>query len=1012
MADFFDDFDGPAGQSLGARAGWIVHKGSVLDQAVLTGAGALKTVNTSNIDSVAAYAVDTGSANHYAEVVLGNTDTVAGAGYAGPGAICFVGGAAAHGGVTSSFTLDYSVSYSTFYLRRNGYPVGSPASWGAPFVPGTLVRMEFKSAPDGQSAVVNVFFDGTIRLSASLPLPNGHVSFSSGTRAGVWPRCLRETELIRSFRAGALVIDTTKPTLAGVITVTSKTHNTITVQCPAGDDNVAVTAYEWSKDGGTTWIVGTRDQTFTGLTASTAYPLRARAKDAMGLVSEPALDLSVTTDAPPPPDTTKPVVSAVSVVAINASRASGSVTTNEAGTAYAMLTRTATKPADTAVRAGTGALATATASVTVGTNNGALVFTGLEPETSYFMHAIVQDASGNMSLVATSAQFAMPAGLPEGFFADSFDGTAGQTLVSRGWLPAGVMVAGQPNTGNTTFATTNGNGGVRSENTGKAGNPSAFYIDTLSTSHFSEIVVGDVIGDGGGPKSGTTTSYCWVNIPSDGTLNNAYYVDYSLAYDGFFLREFPSGGPVGSCGHKLQRGDVLRLERKAALDGQSFDMRFFINGVPRISSITKSNGLTNRGAGFRIETQVVQEDVILSASVGRLSTPPVDTVGPVLSAPSVTVKTSTSAWGHVTVDELTLTWAGITTSATKPTAAQLKAGTGFVSRHTGAADPGVNLDQFIFDDLTPSTTYYMHVSGQDMTGNVGNVVTSAPFTTQHLGVLGSVILATTGGGGAGAGFLYDKVGPGDGDKYIHYDITRQPTLGTLDAYPDGSFSYLGADDSFEYRLFKDGADQGLFTVTLGTGAQTADTTAPTLTGAIEVVARTHESLALRCPVGADNVGVIGYEWSRDAGATWTSPAGRDHTFSELAPESTHAIRVRAKDAAGNVSAPALAAAVTTDPTPVAPVRRCAIVLTTDGTAPAANLTGIRWAWWDSATPTFGTAPLLHGANATTNAAGSLEIDLPTTALGIGGVGTLLAVISDGTPNGVANRALCKPVAVI
>lgn len=91
--------------------------------------------------------------------------------------------------------------------------------------------------------------------------------------------------------------DTESPTLTGVITVNSKTSTSINVSCPVATDNVGVDHYEWSKDAGATWVNGTTTHNFEGLTLSTTYPIRARAADAAGLKSIPALELSVTTDA-------------------------------------------------------------------------------------------------------------------------------------------------------------------------------------------------------------------------------------------------------------------------------------------------------------------------------------------------------------------------------------------------------------------------------------------------------------------------------------------------------------------------------------------------------------------------------------------------------------------------------------------------------------------------------------------------------------------------------------------
>lgn len=102
-----------------------------------------------------------------------------------------------------------------------------------------------------------------------------------------------------SFTTGAAG-DTTAPVLTGAITPGAITTNSITVSHPAGTDNVAVATYEYSKDGGVTYVASNStatSYTFTGLTAGTAYSLRVRARDAAGNVSTPALSITQSTSA-------------------------------------------------------------------------------------------------------------------------------------------------------------------------------------------------------------------------------------------------------------------------------------------------------------------------------------------------------------------------------------------------------------------------------------------------------------------------------------------------------------------------------------------------------------------------------------------------------------------------------------------------------------------------------------------------------------------------------------------
>lgn len=105
--------------------------------------------------------------------------------------------------------------------------------------------------------------------------------------------------------------------------------------------------------------------------------------------------------------------------------------------------------------------------------------------------------------------------------------------------------------------------------------------------------------------------------------------------------------------------------------------------------------------------------------------------------------------------------------------------------------------------------------------------------------------------------------------------------------------------------------------TLPTGG---DTTVPTLTGAVVATAVTQTGYTLTWPAGADNVAVTSYERSLDGGATWTDVGNvLTGAVTGRTPGATDQVRIRAKDAAGNVSTPALSLAVPLD------VYKCSIL---------------------------------------------------------------------------------------
>lgn len=92
----------------------------------------------------------------------------------------------------------------------------------------------------------------------------------------------------------------------------------------------------------------------------------------------------------------------------------------------------------------------------------------------------------------------------------------------------------------------------------------------------------------------------------------------------------------------------------------------------------------------------------------------------------------------------------------------------------------------------------------------------------------------------------------------------------------------------------------------------ADAVPPTLAGAITVGAKTSSTIALSWPAGSDDTAVTSYEVSSDAGTSWTDVGNvTSHTVTGLIALTSYGLRVRAKDAAGNVSAPALSTTTST-----------------------------------------------------------------------------------------------------
>ncbi|MFD3261510.1 glycosyl hydrolase family 18 protein [Paenibacillus lentus] len=98
---------------------------------------------------------------------------------------------------------------------------------------------------------------------------------------------------------------------------------------------------------------------------------------------------------------------------------------------------------------------------------------------------------------------------------------------------------------------------------------------------------------------------------------------------------------------------------------------------------------------------------------------------------------------------------------------------------------------------------------------------------------------------------------------------------------------------------------------LSTGSGNTDTTPPTAPTNLQVTGKTSSSISLSWTASTDNVGVTGYTVSY--GSNEVNVSGTSTTISGLTPNTAYTLTVKARDAAGNVSAPSSPLSVTTNP---------------------------------------------------------------------------------------------------
>ena len=178
------------------------------------------------------------------------------------------------------------------------------------------------------------------------------------------------------------------------------------------------------------------------------------------------------------------------------------------------------------------------------------------------------------------------------------------------------------------------------------------------------------------------------------------------------------------------------------------------------------------------------------------------------------------------------------------------------------------------------------------TGTVGTASTN--FTVAANGSLSANVTVTPSSGGGGGTF-------------------SPATLTLTSAATSGTFTYTATTTGAKTISVTNSGSLANPSAVTFTASAAGDTTPPTLTGAITIGTVTSTSITMSWPAGADNVAVTSYEVSKDSGATWidTSGTGLSYIFTGLAASTSYGLRVRAKDAAGNVSTPALAATQST-----------------------------------------------------------------------------------------------------
>lgn len=194
---------------------------------------------------------------------------------------------------------------------------------------------------------------------------------------------------------------------------------------------------------------------------------------------------------------------------------------------------------------------------------------------------------------------------------------------------------------------------------------------------------------------------------------------------------------------------------------------------------------------------------------------------------------------------------------------------------------------------------------------------------------------------------------------------------------------------------------------------TPDITAPVLGGALTITNVTSSGFTMGWQAATDDVGVARYEYSLGNNTWLPAGSGTGYAVTGVESDTSYAPLLRAVDFGGNVSN-TITGTTKTLAASASSSRSITLSLVMSASlvplVPAANLSNLRWAWFDQAVPNLFAAPTDHGTVESTDANGVLTIPLPNSTLSAGGIGWLIITDSTGNP-ALASNAFSAPVMV-
>ncbi|CAM4350928.1 chitodextrinase [Paenibacillus endophyticus] len=641
---------------------------------------------------------------------------------------------------------------------------------------------------------------------------------------------------VKAVRQGSEVPDTQAPTAPSALAVQVKTDTTVSLSWTGSTDNVAVTGYDVYRGGVLTGSTsGATSFVVTGLTASTAYSFTVKAKDFAGNQSAASSALSVTTNAPPPPDTQTPTVPG--------SLASPTKTDKTVSLTWSASSDNVGVTAYDIFRGGT---------LAGSSSAGVLAFTdtGLTPLTSYVYTVKARDAAGNSSAASSALTITtLPLIAPNLLQNPGFD-------QDDGW--------GRPNqwTCEQTFYCTR-------DTSVKRNGSGSFKLSGNSGAWFG--VYQDVAASAGN----TYTFEGYLNIAS------ATKAEATIRF-------------MNSTGTELSSHSVANYNGTATTTGF----------VPMSGAFTApANTATARVYVYLrdLNGTVYLDDFYLSSSADGGSGGG-DTVAPTapagLTSPS---KTATS---------VNLSWTASTDNV-GVTGYEVYRGSTLAGTTTGATTLQVT-------GLTANTAYSFTVKAKDAAGNLSAASNTLSVTTNAAADTQAPTAPTglTSPSKTATSVNLSWTASTDNVAVTGYEVYRGSTLtGTTTGATTLQVTGLTANTAYSFTVKANDAAGNLSaasnTLSVTTNAA-ADTQAPSAPTGLTAPSKTDTTVNLSWTASTDNVGVTGYEVYRGATLAGTTTGATTLQVTGLTANTAYSFTVKAKDAAGNLSAASSALSITTN----------------------------------------------------------------------------------------------------